>query len=149
YYETKVGELSSNFYQLMIPRDLSITQSDFTLLEQNSKKLNELGFFFKDLKLTHHPTWLRDKEIDVAISAILEQLQDEKEINLKNLRNHLAKDIACKGAIKANHQLSLIEINKLIEDLRLCKNPYTCPHGRPVLIKLSQYDIEKMFKRIV
>src|SRR5690606_18070437 len=72
YYESKVGELSSNFYQLMIPRELSITESDFNLLEQNSNSLKDLGFYFKDLKLTHHPTWLRDKEIDIAISAILE-----------------------------------------------------------------------------
>ena len=46
-------------------------------------------------------------------------------------------------------RISLKEINQLIADLRNTKNPYTCPHGRPVLIKLSNYDIEKMFKRIV
>ena len=149
YYETKVGELSSNFYQLLVPKELNLVQADYDLLEQNKSMLEPLGFYFKNNKLTAHPTWLRDKEIDVALHAIIEQLQDEKTISLSNLRNHLAKDIACKGAIKANHQLSLVEINKLVEDLRLCKNPYTCPHGRPVLIKLSEYDIEKMFKRIV
>ncbi|HEY8406217.1 MAG TPA: hypothetical protein VIK67_05015, partial [Acholeplasma sp.] len=92
---------------------------------------------------------LRSSEIDVAVEAMVDQLRDFNVIDLKRLRNQLAKDIACKGAIKANHQLSRKEIDVLVQDLGNCKNPYTCPHGRPVMIKITPYEIEKMFKRIV
>ena len=70
-------------------------------------------------------------------------------LNLSDLRDNLSKSIACKGAIKANEYLNNEEVERLIEDLRKTKNPYYCPHGRPILIFFSNYDIEKRFKRIV
>ncbi len=149
YYENKVGKLSSDHYELLVPKELFITDQDAKVLNQNNHLLADIGFEFKDLTITKHPTWLREIELDKAIHALIEQLQSTARLDLKVLRNQLAKDIACKGAIKANQQLSLAEIKQIESDLRQCKNPYTCPHGRPVLIKLSNQDIEKMFKRIV
>jgi DNA mismatch repair protein MutL len=57
--------------------------------------------------------------------------------------------MACKSAIKPNNRLDGLEIGKLVETLTHVDNPYTCPHGRPSIIKLKKYDLEKMFKRIV
>lgn len=149
YYENKVGKLSGDYYELIVPKDLFITKQDAKLLNQHHSLLSEIGFEFNGITLIKHPTWLRDQELDTAVLSLIDQLNKDGKVDLKNLRNQLAKDIACKGAIKANQQLSIAEIKKLENDLRQCMNPYTCPHGRPVLIKLSNYDIEKMFKRIV
>lgn len=149
YYIDQVANLSSDFYELLVPHQLLLTLKDQELISYYKDLLRSYGFIINQDKLHAHPTWLKEDEIEKAFDAILEQLNDYQEIDLKKLRNQLAKDISCKGAIKANHQLSMSEIDKLINDLRGCKNPYTCPHGRPVLIKLSNYDIEKMFKRIV
>lgn len=149
YYENKVGKLLGDYYELIVPKDLFITEQDAQVLNRNKKLLLEIGFEFKGMTIIKHPTWLRDEELDTAVLSLIEQLNKDGKIDLKTLRNQLAKDIACKGAIKANKQLSVAEIQKLENDLRQCMNPYTCPHGRPVLIKLSNYDIEKMFKRIV
>ena len=55
--------------------------------------------------------------------------------------------LSCKMAIKANMNISLGEMEALINDLRKCDNPYTCPHGRPTTIFYSNYELEKMFKR--
>ena len=55
--------------------------------------------------------------------------------------------LSCKMAIKANQNISFNEMEKLIDDLRKCDNPYTCPHGRPTVIFYSNYELEKMFKR--
>jgi DNA mismatch repair protein MutL len=55
--------------------------------------------------------------------------------------------MACKGAIKANEKLSKKDMKSLILDLMKCKNPYTCPHGRPTMIKMEIKELEKMFKR--
>jgi len=149
YYENKVGKLLGDYYELIVPKSLFITEQDAHVLNQHNKLLSEIGFEFKDITIIKHPTWLRDEELDTAVLSLIDQLNKDGQVDLKTLRNQLAKDIACKGAIKANKQLSIAEIQKLENDLRQCMNPYTCPHGRPVLIKLSNNDIEKMFKRIV
>lgn len=149
YYAEKVGSLNSNRFELLIPKGLLISKLDGELLNQFSDALKDIGFIVENGFLHAHPVWLRENEIDVAIESIVNQLHDYQTIDLKRLRNQLAKDISCKGAIKANHQLSRKEIEALVDDLKTCANPYTCPHGRPVMIKLTTYDIEKMFKRIV
>ena len=77
--------------------------------------------------------------------------------NLKNLGSGKTTDVkynsiatmACKAAIKANNQLNDMEMVKLVEDLRYINDPFHCPHGRPTIIKLTNYEIEKMFRRIV
>ena len=55
--------------------------------------------------------------------------------------------MACKISIKANTNLTLLEMQKLLDDLNKCKNPYNCPHGRPTIIFYSIYELEKLFKR--
>ena len=55
--------------------------------------------------------------------------------------------MACKMSIKANTSITLIEAANLIDDLRKCKNPFNCPHGRPTVVFYSKSDLEKMFKR--
>jgi DNA mismatch repair protein MutL len=57
--------------------------------------------------------------------------------------------MACKMSIKANDNLSGEEMEELINELRGCINPYTCPHGRPTIIHFTKYELEKMFKRVM
>ena len=57
--------------------------------------------------------------------------------------------MACKAAVKGNHAMSFEEAEKLIDELLELKNPYACPHGRPTIISMSKYELEKKFKRIV
>jgi DNA mismatch repair protein MutL len=57
--------------------------------------------------------------------------------------------MSCKAAVKGNHTLSLPEIEALIDELLTLENPYNCPHGRPTIISMSKYELEKKFKRIV
>ena len=57
--------------------------------------------------------------------------------------------MSCNKSIKANHYLDKQQMERLIEDLRKADNPFTCPHGRPVLIHFTTYEVEKMFKRVM
>ena len=57
--------------------------------------------------------------------------------------------MSCKAAVKGNQRLSYSEADKLIDELLSLKNPYNCPHGRPTIIEMTKYDLEKKFKRIV
>jgi DNA mismatch repair protein MutL len=71
----------------------------------------------------------------------------EKNFTVEKFNEAVATTMSCKLAIKANENISHGEMEKLIDSLRQCKNPYTCPHGRPTTIFYSNYELEKLFKR--
>lgn len=79
---------------------------------------------------------------------ILKLFIENKKIDVIAFRDKIAKQISCKGSIKANHALNRIEIDALYEQLSLCKNPFTCPHGRPTIIHFTIAELERMFERI-
>ena len=85
---------------------------------------------------------------NIIIYDIINQMINNKEISVIRFRDYIAKQISCKASIKANHKINRLEIDTLIEKLNKCENPYTCPHGRPTMIKLTLADIERMFERI-
>jgi DNA mismatch repair protein MutL len=63
--------------------------------------------------------------------------------------DEVAKELACKKSIKANEYHNILEIEYLLNDLSNANNPYTCPHGRPVVVKFSKSEIERWFKRVL
>ena len=71
-----------------------------------------------------------------------------KKVDIAKLREEAAIMMSCKGSIKANQRLRTDEIQQLLDTLRNTENPFSCPHGRPVIIHFSTQDLEKMFKRI-
>lgn len=133
----------------LIPLTLELSDKDVQIIHDHQSMFESYGFIFDQDQLSGHPTWLREEEIDIAIEEMVSMIDEHGTIDLKKLRDRLSKDVSCKGAIKANKALSPIEIDHLVEQLALCNNPYSCPHGRPTIIKLSLSDIEKMFRRIV
>ncbi len=135
---------------MFISHPLAITSEDQSILILHEEELKRFGFEFD----SHHelsaiPTWLNENEIEIALESIVTMLQEKNTIDLAQLRDSLAKDVSCKGAIKANKALSILEINHLMAELSSCDNPYHCPHGRPTIVRLTNYDIERMFKRVV
>lgn len=152
-YEYYINKLTTNDF-VSIPRliayNLYLTDNMKSTIKRNINSIEKIGFKFDDnLNIIESPLWIRDEEIEYAIEIIIAKLEETNTFSLIDLRDDLAKDISCKGAIKANHKLNLNEINQLIKDLRNSENPYSCPHGRPVTIKITLKDIERMFKRIV
>ena len=135
---------------MLFSYELKLKDSDFNLMKTHQKELSDVGFIFNDhFELTEVPTWLREEELDLAMEALVTMIEETNRIEIIKLRDALAKDISCKGAIKANKALSIVEVEHLMKELRSCENPYHCPHGRPTMIKLSHYDVERMFKRVV
>ncbi len=135
---------------MFISHPLSITPEDKEILKTHESELKHYGFEFDSShELTAIPTWLNEDEIEIALETISTTLKEKNTIDLGILRDSLAKDVSCKGAIKANTALSVLEINHLMSELSSCDNPYHCPHGRPTIVRLSNYDVERMFKRVV
>ena len=79
---------------------------------------------------------------------MIEQLFSMKKVDIKKLREDAAIMMSCKGSIKANRHLRNDEIQALLDDLRKASDPFTCPHGRPIIVHYSIYEMEKMFKRV-
>jgi DNA mismatch repair protein MutL len=72
-----------------------------------------------------------------------------RKVDIIKLREEAAIMMSCKGSIKANHHLRHDEIFALLQSLRASSDPFTCPHGRPIIVHYSTYEMEKMFKRVM
>lgn len=121
------------------------------LIDANLELLEKIGFVLKkfsgdSLVIEEIPAELGDFQGGQVFIEILKTLEQELEVN-NDFRDSLAKSIACKAAIKANHKLSRKEMLSLINDLFACHVPYFCPHGRPLILKMPTSDFEKKFKR--
>ncbi len=122
------------------------------LVEANLELLEKIGFALKkfsgdSIVIEEIPAELGDFQGGKIFIDILKQLETELELN-SDFRDSLAKSIACKAAIKANTKLSRKEMLSLINNLFACRVPYFCPHGRPLIVKMTLTDFEKKFKRL-
>ena len=119
----------------------SLTQSAAPSTSSHQRTFS-LGLFSKETKDQNQ------KDIKDYVEEIIIQVINEKKSTKEAFLDNLSKSLACKRSIKANEFLSATQISYLLEDLIKCSNPYTCPHGRPIIIKHSKYQVEKWFKRI-
>lgn len=101
----------------------------------------------KTIKVTEIPSFLSGMDDEDIIRDMVTSILNDVGIDTVDLLRLNIANIACKKSIKANHRLSLIEMESLLEELAKCKNPANCPHGRPTLIKMTKSDIEKIFRR--
>ena len=89
----------------------------------------------------------KEEEIMKGIIELI--ISREKDFSLEKFLDSLAKMVSCKMSVKANEHLSLEQMEKLLNDLVKCDNPYNCCHGRPSIMKFSNYELEKMFRRVL
>ncbi|MCX7951953.1 MAG: DNA mismatch repair endonuclease MutL [Clostridiales bacterium] len=131
--------------------ELSINEKDLVL--QNIHLFNDLGFEIEDfggtsISLRTIPNNFINKNYKEVIEELVANIQSYENDRLKSI-DKIIYTLACKNAIKAGDKLNIKEMYSLIEQLRFCNNPFTCPHGRPTMIKFSYVDLEKKFKRIM
>ena len=141
-------------YELLVPFKLSYTISEAILINEHIDEIKNLGIGIKDFgggtfTVRTLPVWItKGREVDYTDEIITAIFTNKKKEKFEFLLN-LARNLACKKSIKANEYHTPIEIQYLLDDLSNAENPYTCPHGRPVIIKFTKYEIEKWFKRIL
>ncbi|WP_342463170.1 DNA mismatch repair endonuclease MutL [Ureibacillus sp. FSL K6-8385] len=155
YFKEKVGEVDPNERQsLLLPLTFHYSQDEAYILKENRKALEEVGVFLEDFGpssfvVREHPTWFPKGFEQEIIEELIEQVLKTRKTDVKKLREEAAIMMSCKRSIKANQYLTKEQMEALIGDLRKAENPFTCPHGRPVMIHFSSYEIEKMFKRVM
>ncbi len=152
YYEL-LGNPQQPTSELLFPLSYTFTRSEALYLEEHIEDLRKLGFEVEpigneDFALRRVPLWAKLENAEDILYQILKLFIENKKIDVIAFRDKIAKQISCKGSIKANHALNRIEIDALYEQLSLCKNPFTCPHGRPTIIHFTIAELERMFERI-
>nr|HPJ76418.1 DNA mismatch repair protein MutL [Clostridia bacterium] len=145
-YESKI--ITSQ--QLMIPVELVITSSEMQFVESNEDIIKSFGFDFSQfgknsIIIREIPSSLAECDIEDAFRAMIDDMQNDKKDKIYTA----LYSIACKASVKANKKLDEEQIKYIYEKLMTLKNPFTCPHGRPTIIKMTRYDFDKLFKRIV
>lgn len=153
YYREKIGQVDNSAQQLLVPYIFDFPGNDVLLLSQKMDLLRQVGVNMEEYGvnqfiLREHPIWMKEEEIESGIYEICDMLLLTNEVSIKKYRAELAIMMSCKRSIKANHALDDYSARDLLRQLALCKNPYNCPHGRPVLVHFSKSDMEKMFRRI-
>ena len=139
--------------QMLIPLMFDFSVDEAAEVRNNLEKFVELGIVFEEFGdnsyvVREFPGWIEEDE-EQMIKIIVEKVLRNNNITFNELRNDAIAMASCKMSIKANQVLTDVEMNKVISDLYECKNPFTCPHGRPIITKMEKKDLEKMFKRIV
>ena len=152
-YKEKLGNPTQSSIDLLIPMTLEFSNNEFVLLKENLDLLRNIGFKIEEFGINSiivkaHPTWLLKNYEQEQTRKIIEViLQKEKDFSIVKFNEKIATMLSCKMAIKANMNITIEEMESLINDLRKCDNPFNCPHGRPTIIFYSNYDLEKLFKR--
>ncbi|KYD00093.1 DNA mismatch repair endonuclease MutL [Heyndrickxia sporothermodurans] len=154
YFREKVGRVTNELQDLLVPLTLEYSTDESIKIQENLNELEKVGVFLEPFGhnsfiARSHPVWFPKGEEQEIIEEMIEQLLSMKKIDIKKLREEAAIMMSCKGSIKANHHLRNDEIQALLDSLRQASDPFTCPHGRPIIIHYSVYDMEKMFKRVM
>ena len=149
-------ELKDKFYnrrlesqQLLIPQKIEVTAVEKSIISENQEIFSEFGFDIdqfsdNEILLRAVPTFDFREDVKNVLQKLLEDLKNENEI--KDLRENIIISMSCKGAVKAGQRLDMGEMRNMVRRLHEV-GKYTCPHGRPIIVKLTKNDLDKMFGR--
>ena len=156
-YEETISKLekeTQEFVDLLVPIKLELSISELNLLNKKEDELTKLGISYElfgnnTILVRTIPSWISKNNVENILLEIFTTIIYDKGLSRAIMLDNLAKIISCKASIKANMNILEIEVRSLLSMLDKCKNPYTCPHGRPTIISFSKYEIEKLFKRVI
>ena len=149
-------ELKDKFYsrklesqQLLIPQKIEVTAVEKSIISENQEIFSEFGFDIdqfsdNEMLLRAVPAFDFREDVKNVLQKLLEDLKNENEI--KDLRENIIISMSCKGAVKAGQRLDMGEMRNMVRRLHEV-GKYTCPHGRPIIVKLTKNDLDKMFGR--
>ncbi len=156
-FKEEISKEAVSIQGLLIPFTIELSPSQSVVVKKNVTYLNKIGFQIEefganDFKVKGIPALLGDKNNKQIIQDVLDRLLElgtvKKEIELSDEITDRIIRTACHTAIRAKDSLGSREIEKLVEDLKRTKNPFTCPHGRPIIIEITEEELDRKFKRI-
>ncbi len=154
YYYEKFGKPADASQELLLPLTLEFTPAEAEKLKERLSWFEQAGVILEPFgggtfRVAAYPYWFPEGEEASIITEMAEWVLNERQLDLAKLREKSSIMVSCKASIKANQKLTNEEAVTLLARLASCKQPYTCPHGRPIVISFSNYDLEKLFKRVM
>lgn len=136
------------------PIIISVTPKEADIIHQYNTYFEELGFQIEDFGMNAYairgiPYDLFGYEVKELFETILTEMTENPIRGVPQIIREKIASMACKAAVKGNNSMTYEEADTLIEQLLSLENPYNCPHGRPTIVTMSKYEMEKKFKRIV
>lgn len=154
YYYEKFGNPATASQELLLPITLEFTPSETEKLKTRLAWFEQAGVYLEHFggqtfRVRSHPYWFPKGDEKDIIEEMSEWVLSERSIDVAKMREAASIMCSCKASIKANQKLTDQEAEVLIQRLGSCRQPYTCPHGRPIVVSFSTYDLEKLFKRVM
>jgi len=152
-YRRSIKNLEVVSQILLTPIVIELTYEDFPYYSENVEAFENAGFKIEDfgdntISIREVPMFLGKPDVKSLFYEILDNLKKLGSGETIEVKYNKIASLACRAAVKANDKLSIMEMEKLMEDLRYIEEPFTCPHGRPTMIKITLNELEKRFKRI-
>ncbi|TVY02315.1 DNA mismatch repair endonuclease MutL [Cohnella terricola] len=153
FYYDKFGRPEEASQELLLPVTLEFAPDECTVLRSRLAAFESAGVYMEDFGgntfiIRAVPHWFPSGDEAAIVREMAEWIIQERSVDLRVLREKAAIMCSCKASIKANQALTRESGEKLLQRLGECKQPYTCPHGRPIVVSFSTYELEKMFKRV-
>lgn len=155
YFMGKLAEEEIEMQDLLVPLSIDLSVHEMRQVQEKIHLLQQVGLVMEPFGqqtfiIRSHPRWFVKGEEEAIVQEMIDMvIRGEKRIDTVKLREKAAITMSCKAAIKANRYLNHMEMEALLNKLRETTSPYTCPHGRPIIVHFSKYEIEKMFKRVM
>lgn len=137
---------------LLVPIKIELPSNEYLIIKEQFSTLENLGFHVEEfgyntIVVRSHPTWIKEGYEEEDIRKVIDILSSKGDFDLEMFVWRISATQACRMSIKANDYINREDQEYLLDTLRCCNNPFTCPHGRPTIITYTKYDLEKLFKR--
>ena len=146
------SDTNKDSQMLLLPDVITLTHKEMDIAKENIKMFEQAGFSLEEfgentIKLTGVPTVCIDLDTKELFLETLDEINTVARTAKQEKEEKFIATVACKAAVKANMALTKEEVESLLDKLLQLPNPFTCPHGRPTVIKMTKYDIERKFAR--
>ncbi len=139
---------------MLFPITIEFTKNEFMTIMEKKEFITNLGISFdlfgvNTIRVYEHPTYFREGYEEESLRRVFDLIVSiDKDFDRVKFNEQLAINLSCKMSVKANTFIGSLEQETLLKRLFECEFPYTCPHGRPTIIKYTKYELEKLFKRV-
>ena len=153
-YEKTLKKIKENsgVVDLLVPVKIELASNEFLIIKNQFEELDKLGFKTEEFGINTiivrtHPNWIDETFAEECIRKTIDKFLENDKFDFDQFVWRMAATQACRMSIKANDYISEEEQVFLLNELRKCDNPFTCPHGRPTIITYTKYELEQMFNR--
>ena len=153
-FEKILKEMKDNkqVIDLLVPIKIELRKDEYILAKERLHVLEEYGFTFDEfgfntIIVRSHPAWIDTDRAEDIIRKIVDLIIEKGEFDIDKFIWRMAATTACRMSVMAGDYISMEDQEWILENIRYCENPFTCPHGRPTIITYTKYELEKLFQR--